>query len=183
LYTIASSEKCNAHLSFVSKEKALEIATELTLFLAITKKDTLEFAVEKCTELGAKKFVFVLSERSEKKGISLERLEKKAKEASEQSGRGDIPELFGPIKLEHVKDFLVEEEELFFGDTETQEVTNSYGENKKKAVFVGPEGGFTEKERDFLKNLGVKGVSLGKTTLRAETAAIVATTLLIVNGN
>ena len=73
---------------------------ELHIFQAIIKKDNFELVVEKCTEIGAVAFHPIISERSEKKDLNIERLKKIAIEASEQSGKVKIPEIFAPTDLE-----------------------------------------------------------------------------------
>ncbi len=162
----------------MSKEKKESVMPkkEITLFQALIKKDNFELIAEKCTEIGITNFVPVLCERSEKKNLNIERIEKILKEATEQSGRGNIPKIFSVLEFY----------DLPFGEMPIL-VADFGGENVKKinfpnkcGILIGPEGGFSDDERNFLKDLamqkegGVKIVSLGETVLRAETAAIVA---------
>src|ERR1035437_5325527 len=79
---------------------------EIWLCVAIIKKDNFEWIVEKATELGVSHIVPILSDRSEKKFLNIERLEKIIVEASEQSGRGDIPRIHPIVKLEESIEYI-----------------------------------------------------------------------------
>ena len=78
-------------LEITSRRKSILPSRTIGLIIALTKKDTLEFIVQKATELGVSDIYPVQAERSEKKSFNSARLEKIAIEAAEQSGRGDIP--------------------------------------------------------------------------------------------
>lgn len=75
---------------------------DVWLCMAIVKKDNFEWIVEKGTEIGVNHFVPVVAERSEKKDLNMERLIKIAREASEQSGRGTVPEIHPVMTLEDI---------------------------------------------------------------------------------
>jgi 16S rRNA (uracil1498-N3)-methyltransferase len=157
-------------------------AASVSLYLSLIKKGNFELAVEKCTEIGVTEIHPVSSERSEKKGINSERLLKIVKEASEQSGRVTLPTVFDLADLEKaVEQAVVEGRKcvVFHTDADmilsNQSLIKSEEKNTKVAVFVGPEGGWTEKEMNLFRENNFKIQSLGQNTLRAETAAIVAT--------
>lgn len=158
------------------RKEAVLPKKEITLFQALIKKDNFEMIAEKCTEIGVTNFVPVLCERSEKKNLNLERVEKILKEASEQSGRGDIPKIFS---IQELYDLPFGEMPIFVADFDGENVKKINFPNKC-GILIGPEGGFSEEERSFLKDLSsqkvgdVKIFSLSETVLRAETAAIVA---------
>src|SRR3990167_5682399 len=82
-----------AELNVVSKKGSIMPEREITLYQSLIKKDKMEWVVEKATELGVSKIVPIISDRSEKKGFNLARAKKIAIEASEQCGRGDVPEI------------------------------------------------------------------------------------------
>ena len=166
----------------IPKEKRDSIMPkkDITLFQALIKKDNFEMIAEKCTEIGITDFVPVLCERSEKKNLNTERIEKILKEATEQSGRGKVPKIFPIMEL---YDLPFGEMPIFvadFGGEEIKKINFPKEKGQKCGILIGPEGGFSEEERKFLKDLsgqkegGVKIFSLGETALRAETAAIVA---------
>jgi 16S rRNA (uracil1498-N3)-methyltransferase len=155
---------------------------EIWLFASIIKKDHYEWILEKGTEIGVTHFVPVLSDRTEKKDINMERAYKIVKEASEQSGRGKLPQVFEPVSLEEalendVSKFLafdVSGENFSASDRDDLRVSE-----ESLGILVGPEGGWTEKELSFFKDKDIQIYSLGKNVLRAETAAIVIPALLL----
>ena len=152
---------------------------ELHIFQSIIKKDNFELIAQKCTEIGVSAFHPIISERSEKKDLNIERLNKIVTEASEQSGRGSVPEVFIPFKLEDsIKDFSGN---LFTLDFDGESLLSVKIKDKDKiGLLLGPEGGWSDKEREFLKEKGIKSVSLGNQVLRAETASIVASALILI---
>jgi len=170
-------------MDILSSEKVVEgVSKELYIFQSIIKKDNFELIAQKCTEIGVSAFHPIISERSEKKDLNIERINKIVTEASEQSGRGSVPEVFSPTSLEDsIKDFSGE---LFTLDFDGEKFLDSrlHGNDKGKiGILIGPEGGWSDKEREFLKEKGIKSVSLGKQVLRAETASIVASALILIS--
>lgn len=147
---------------------------EVWLFLSLIKNDHVELVVEKVTELGVAKITPVISGRTIKKSVRRERLQAIAREAAEQCGRGTVPEICEPLPLKEAfsisKDCVVR---LFcdMGGVEVQSVTGL--NNKSIALFIGPEGGWTDEERQLAKDENCTAISLGQSVLRAETAAMV----------
>jgi len=154
-------------------------ARKVCLYQAIIKKDKFEWIVEKATELGVTDIIPVLAERSEKKSLNKERLQKIAIEASEQSGRGDVPvvhEISSPkLTVEIISDFIGEKIALHLEglSLEVARVTFTH-KAQPLAIFIGPEGGWSPTEIDMFHTLKVPIYSLGKQILRSETAAVVA---------
>ena len=152
---------------------------ETTLYCAVLKKENFELVVQKATELGVKKIVPIITERTVKLGLRFDRLAKIAREASEQSGRGVVPTISEPVEFSSAVANLPVGTKTVILEENGQEFSASiFSEAKSRAIFVGPEGGWTEAEIDQAK---AKGLSLAKVcnfTLRAETAAIVASFLL-----
>ncbi|MDP3057359.1 MAG: RsmE family RNA methyltransferase [bacterium] len=152
------------------------------LYCSILKRENFEWVVQKATECGIKEIVPLVSARTVKLGFKKERLEKIIKEAAEQSGRGILPILYEPQKFdEALKSAEQNDLNLFFEmnypllDREELKV----GKNKKIGIFIGPEGGWSGEELKLVKdeiekNDKFKTAGLGKLTLRAETAAVVA---------
>lgn len=174
----------SAVLEVVSKRKSIMPKNNINLFQSIIKKDKMEWIVEKATELGVTKIIPIVSERSEKKNLNQERMFKIAMEASEQCGRGDVPQIEDGQKLSDVS-FDQESEIIVFDPSGTtspppsspalpaRQVAKERGESPI-SIFIGPEGGWSEKELDFFKQKNAQIYSLGDLILRAETAAIVA---------
>lgn len=175
---IVSLDKNKGILKVVEKIKNENIPKkEIHLFQSIIKKDKFEWVIEKGTELGVSYFHPIISERSEKKNINFERARKIIKEASEQSGRGSLP------TLKELVDFKESLNNNFpsvafhpIGDKFNK---NDFEKEKVIGVFIGPEGGWSDRELEVFKEKGVKILSLGTQILRAETAAIAVSSLLL----
>ncbi|MGM0844187.1 MAG: 16S rRNA (uracil(1498)-N(3))-methyltransferase [Bacillota bacterium] len=162
-----------------------EMPVEITIASGLPKGDKLELIIQKGTELGAMEFVPFTADRSivkwdEKKAKKkVERWEKIAKEAAEQSHRQRVPKVQSPVSLKELLSLAAEYEYkivAFEEDAKTGEQSNLAGVLKDAkpgdrilAVF-GPEGGLTEKEVDALKQNGFLSCGLGPRIMRAETA-------------
>lgn len=142
----------------------------VNLFLATIRKERFEWAVEKATELGVASITPIITERSEHIHLNIERLKKIAVEASEQCGRGNVPRINEAINLQDMNF----EGEILVADFGGENLKSFKLTANSYQLFVGPEGGWIDSEREFFKNHNSKFISLGETTLRAETAAIVA---------
>lgn len=184
-----------AVLKIVDKQKfATEPKTRVTLYQGVPKGQKMELIIQKTVELGIDTITPVFMERTVvedhgKFDKKIERWQKISDEAVKQCKRGMIPEITGKLTykemLNELKNFdLVlipyEDEE----GTTIKDVLREYSEDRKfedtkVAVIIGPEGGFTEKEvKDAIDN-GAKSVTLGKTTLRTETAGIAALAMIM----
>jgi 16S rRNA (uracil1498-N3)-methyltransferase len=153
----------------------------LTLLLAIFKFDRMEWAIEKCTELGVKRIVPVIARRTDAhlasaSGKRVERWRRLAMQASEQSRRSQPPEITEPIKLREaistpgtLRIVLSEsEKQIRLSDLVGDQVAG------EMLLAIGPEGGWTDDELQLFQREGWTSASLGSTILRAETAAIAA---------
>lgn len=159
-------------------ESSNQIACRVSLYCAILKRENFELAVQKATELGVTEIIPVITERTIKLGLKMDRLRKIAKEASEQSGRSLVPIIFEP---QTYKSALV--------DSQRHEATiilDPEGASRIKAlpvssvgVFVGPEGGWTEAELIMAIEMGFNVMNLGTLILRGETAAMIAVDRLV----
>lgn len=150
---------------------------KISLFLAHIRKEHFEWALEKCTELGVSHIVPIETERTERSSVKKDRAQKIIQEAAEQCGRGDIPTFGDPKTL---KEVLETQDTIFVCDITGSLVhklpTNDY---PLLTILIGPEGGWSPKELALFEKHKVKKVKLGETTLRAETAAVVAVASLI----
>lgn len=154
----------------------------ITLYMAIIKNSNFDLVVEKATELGVSKIVPIQTSRTVKSGLNFERLRKLAIEASEQSGRIDIPEISEIMDFDNALSDakqLIENKSGFFGHISDEKSDFLSSELKKDvAIFIGPEGGWTDEEIVKFEQEGVLPLSLGQFVLRAETAAIVGVSML-----
>ncbi|MBE7037935.1 MAG: 16S rRNA (uracil(1498)-N(3))-methyltransferase [Ruminococcaceae bacterium] len=167
------------------KDNFSEPPIDVTIYQSLPKSDKMELIIQKCVEIGVKKFVPVASKRSvvklnddKKKIIRWQRI---ADEAAKQCGRG--------IKVE-VNDVLSFKEAIKSVDDDTLKLIPYENEkelsiktvlkeskHKKIAVFIGPEGGFSDEEIDFALANGFSAVTLGPRILRCETAPIAVATV------
>jgi len=159
---------------------------EITLLLAIFKFDRMEWAIEKCTELGVSRIVPVIARRTDSHlaAASLKRADRWqriVRQASEQSRRAAPPEVAPPTKLSDLAD-RSDALRIVLAESERQtllhDVLNTEAAYQRVILAIGPEGGWTEGELKFFQDAGWVSVSLGSTILRAETAAIAATAVV-----
>lgn len=176
-----------------ASRKQVEIRCERTLaevlpppdvdyVFALLKHARLDYMVQKATELGARRLIPVMTRRTVAGRLNLERMRANAIEAAEQCNLVFVPEVLEPRPLERVVQAWEPGRTLIFCD-ETLAGTNPLqsldGLRQPAAVLVGPEGGFTPEERHMLLGLKfVRPISLGPRIMRADTAAIVALTLV-----
>ena len=171
----------------LEEEVSTAAISNVTLLLAIFKFDRMEWAIEKCTELGVSRIVPVIARRTDPHLATAaakraERWRRISLEASEQSRRAAPPEIAEPIKL---KDAISSVGVLRIVLAESEQGTHLPDALASRAVdgeillAIGPEGGWTDDELYLFQQSGWIPVSLGSTILRAETAAIAATAITI----
>ncbi len=175
--------------------EALKPAADVTLALAIFKFDRMEWAIEKCTEIGVARIIPIVARRT---GAHLaaaalkrsERWQRIALQATEQSRRSAPPEIATPVKLKDLGSAGAPVNQSQTGTTNCHIVlAESEANTRLRDVLrpqlagvllaIGPEGGWTVEELKWFHNAGWIAASLGDTILRAETAAIVATALAV----
>ncbi len=174
------------HVIFRTLEKmpAPEPAPKLILLAAIFKFDHFEWMIEKATELGAGQIVPVEATRSER-GLEraaqkrLERWRRIALEASQQSRRTFLPEIEEPVAFDEALKFQATHRLVLDEDAEAPRlIAPAANAADSIAIFIGPEGGWTEEERAEFIASGWTRASLGPLILRAETAAIAALAII-----
>jgi len=159
-----------------------ENSKEIWLAFSPIKSNYFNFMMQKATELGVTKFIPIVFDRSVVRKINHNRLEKIIIEACEQSNRINVPVL---EKCQNLKNFLSKNNkkiELIFTDlnTENRKLEIKKITDKPICVIIGPEGDFSEKEREEILSFeGVNKIKINENILRSETAAISA--LSIVN--
>ncbi len=154
-----------------------EPVRRVILYCSILKRENFELVVQKATEVGVAEIVPIIAKRTVKLKLKEERLKKIIREAAEQSGRGIIPALRDIVDFRKALDNATQNDVNLFFDVSGQKFSDSDFKMRKDGrvgVWIGPEGGWDEKEIELAKKQNFKIVSLGKLTLRAETAAIVA---------
>ncbi len=183
------------------KSSDVESPADIILFQGLPKADKMEMIIQKCVELGVAEIVPVSCERcivkldDKKADAKVKRWQGIAEAAAKQSKRSVIPGITMPLSMKDAlkkasgMDIKIIPYELARGMEKTAEIfgrisglnTENKAENKSEnnterrpqiAVFIGPEGGFTEEEIKLAKECGVEPVSLGKRILRTETAGM-----------
>lgn len=162
-------------------------APDVTLLLAVFKFDRMEWAIEKCTELGISRVAPVVARRTDAHlaqaaAKRVERWRRLAMQASEQSRRASVPTVDDPVRLKR-EQLTFEGTRILLAETEQQstiaEALAHEGATGDVVLAVGPEGGWTMEEEQLFDELGWIRASLGTTILRAETAAIAATAVVL----
>ncbi|MBR6724993.1 MAG: 16S rRNA (uracil(1498)-N(3))-methyltransferase [Erysipelotrichaceae bacterium] len=156
-----------------------ELSCDITCILSLIKSDKLELCIQKLVELGVKRIVLYDARRSvmkikdEKK---LQRLSKIALEAAEQSHRNIVPQVLMPIGIKQMKDYMSEKNYICY---ESERNIADIPSSSSITYIIGPEGGFEDKEYEQICALGFESISLGKRILRAETAALYMTSVIV----
>ncbi len=172
-----------------------EPSARVTVLLGLARPERIELAIQKCTELGAIRFVPVISERVQGGATGapsakrLERWQRIAIEAAEQCGRATVPAVDSPLQLMDAVSQLLGEQALLCMWEERADgsvplrvalkeinsvnsVEGHEGGSLKLAALIGPPGGFSEHEAGAIQAAGARLVTLGPRVLRSETAAI-----------
>ena len=167
-----------------------EPPVDLTLYQSLLARDKFEHVLQKCTEVGVRRFVPVVTERSlvrNARAFNEDRLGRWVRiltEAAEQSGRGRVPELGSPVRFEQaLADPTASALRLMASPCVEGPSLRGLGLDsagaKAAALFIGPEGGFAPGEQQLARSAGWTPFSLGRRVLRTETAAVVASALVL----
>ena len=173
-----------------SEKNMAEPTVRATVYLAFTRGERMEWAIQKSVELGAYAICLFPAARAvvkyDEKGLSKKQIrwQKIAEEAAKQSGRGQIPQI---CAMSHYKVAMEKAANadlaLFFYENERKRklscVLGERSQYKTVSLVIGPEGGFTEDEVQVASELGLTSVSLGQRILRCETAPVAALAALL----
>ncbi len=157
-----------------AEREVRKFSKDITLYMSVIKKENFELVSEKATELGVSRIVPLCTERTLLKNLNPERIEKILMEASEQSGRGDVPVLCGSTNLQDALEKESKEERKIIICDMDGVSAKDFDFGSTLSIFIGPEGGWSEKEKEIFEKYNTQTISLGSLTLRAETAAIAA---------
>ena len=161
-----------------------ESSLRSTLILSTIKSDKMDFAIQKAVELGVTVIQPMLSQRSVIK-IKADRLQKKMQHwqaiivgACEQSGRTQMPNLEAPLSLEACLKAYKDDFCIGMLPTSNKKFSDlkPLGPEQSVALFIGPEGGFTDGEEELMQDYEIRTVNFGSRILRAETAVIAGLT-------
>jgi 16S rRNA (uracil1498-N3)-methyltransferase len=186
----------------LGEEEAVPSVPQVALALAIFKFDRMEWAIEKCTEIGVASIIPVVARRTDARLASAakkrhERWQRIALQAAEQSRRMAPPEIAAPVKLRDLNRARIRSRAGIWSATKPEDdhsicrivLAESEGKrrlrdalirgSKETILAIGPEGGWSEDELQWFREAGWSMASLGPTILRTETAAIVAAALVL----
>ena len=166
-------------LDVVSQTRPQDPLPDLHYLFAPLKVGRLDYIVQKAVEMGAGLLQPVMTQHVQGKITSLERLQANVVEAAEQCGVLAVPEVATPVKLKDLLERWPADRRILFCD-ESDAGSNPLPilqgiHERKLALLIGPEGGFSEEERHLLRSLSfVTAIPLGPRILRADTAAVAA---------
>ncbi len=177
--TIKFAGKKKLFLACETQERAQTPLPDLVFLFAPLKVGRLDYLVQKAVEMGAGVIQPVITEFTQNRRVSIEKLQANALEAAEQCGILAVPQVAEAVKLEALLAGWDRSRRLIFCDEdhETQNPLGALGAvtERRLALLVGPEGGFSDQERALLHALSfVTAIPLGPRILRADTAAVAA---------
>tara|TARA_R100001143_G_C3361367_1_gene137096 strand:- start:32772 stop:33467 length:696 start_codon:yes stop_codon:yes gene_type:complete len=174
LCEIRDIQKTDVNLSILDKKSEIRSTPFTTLCIGnIKKRDRLEFAAEKATELGVDRLIIFRGDHSQKDKIRKDRIQSTVLSAMKQSVRFFLPDIIFEDSLKKVLEYHKEGDLLLMADETTDSILDNHRSEYPVFMIVGPEGGFSKNERELLKNYNAHRLSLGNKRLRTETAAII----------
>jgi len=182
LYEIIELSAKEAHLQFITEYKRQLPKKDVYLFWSLLKKDKNDWVLQKCTELGVSHFVPLIADRSEKTGFNSERALKIVIEAAEQCGRSDIPAIRDAMHVQKAVDQYKDKVTIYICEQSDEALDFKLSTLDSKiplGVLIGPEGGWSDPEKAMFTDLDVNHINLHDFTLRAETAAVTASSILL----
>lgn len=179
LAEVAETGKRGGELHVVQNSRPLQMPPDLWLIFAPIKKTRTDFIVEKATEMGAARILPVQTEFTNSGRVQRDRLQAHAVEAAEQCGGTYVPEVAEMARFDRLLAQWDETRQIMFCDEGQVGCTpNLPALAGPWAILIGPEGGFSDRERTKLHGLSyTHAVSLGPRILRADTAAVAAMTV------
>ena len=156
-----------------------ELDTDITCIMSLIRSDKFELTIQKLVELGVTRIVPFNASRSVMKIKDLkkiDRFQKIAMEAAEQSHRNIVPKICNPININQLDEYLSDNNYICY---ESEDNIADIKIDGSISFIIGPEGGFEDKEYEKICDLGFRSISLGKRILRAETAAIYMSSVIV----
>ncbi len=158
-----------------------EAGLHVVLYCAVLKKENFDLVVQKATEVGVYEIIPVVSNRTVKLNVNGERLQKIAREAAEQSGRGIVPKIHEPMDFKQALEHARPNNANYFFELGAPLFDKGILRMKdmhRVGLFIGTEGGWDPSEVEAAKLNYFHMASLGPLTFRAETAAIIGSYLI-----
>ncbi|MBR6514804.1 MAG: 16S rRNA (uracil(1498)-N(3))-methyltransferase [Clostridia bacterium] len=176
-----------------SQPSDTELKQRIYLFQGLPKSDKMELIIQKAVELGVYEIIPTVTARcivkidEKKEGKKLARWQQISESAAKQSGRGIIPEIKAPMSLKQALEYAKVTECILIpyekaeGMDAARKLLTEISNKGSVAVFIGPEGGFEEKEIALAGENGAHPITLGKRILRTETAGLCILSVLMMN--
>ncbi len=171
LYKITEITKNEVHLEYMTDYQRRLPSKNVYLFWSLLKKDKNDWVLQKGTELGVSHFVPLLADRSEKTGFNIERAKKIVIEAAEQCERSDIPAIRDAMHVAKAIEQYKDKATLYICEQGSE---STHIDSENIGVLIGPEGGWSDAEKQLFADQNISHLPLHDFTLRAETAAISA---------
>lgn len=179
LCLLTMADPRGAMVEIIKREKvANHWPVRIELAVAPSKNiDRMEWFVEKAVEIGVNRIMMIKCQRSERKSVNIERLQKIAVSAMNQSLKTVLPEI---VEMTDIKDLMMTrfEGQKFFGycsdEVYRKEFIHEYRKDSDVLIMIGPEGDFSQDEVEYAIENGFMPVTFGKSRLRTETAALFA---------
>ena len=179
---VISINRDNIVLKVIDNNKKMKKSQDVWLVFSPIKQYRMNIAIQKATELGVSKIIPCITDFSNVRRINIKNLRDNAIESSEQSERLDIPDISQTTDLNSLLSSWPEERKLIYCDEKIEkgklmidELISCKNNVNSWAVLIGPEGGFSDKEKELISGCkSVLSVSLGNTVLRSDTAITVS---------
>jgi 16S rRNA (uracil1498-N3)-methyltransferase len=173
----------NKTVSICSTSQCEPPRIKVHLYVSPPRKQKMDLLLSQCTEAGVWKIHPMFTKNSvalPQKEATIERWRSKLIEACKQSHNPFVPQIYPPVTFSKAVENIGESSfPAFFGSTDFNKYNKIPSPNQSElAWFVGPEGGFTQKETELMVNAGFFGISIGRWVMRVETAAVTGTALL-----
>ena len=176
---ITQISKGIVEFNVIKKLRQQDITKEIWLAFSPIKSNYFNFMIQKATELGVTRFIPIIFDRTIVRKINKERLEKVIIEAAEQSNRIQVPNIEDSQNLNNFLD--KNDVDLIFTDLNStnNKVDLKKLSNKPTCIVVGPEGDFSESEREeILSYKSIQAIKINENILRSETAVISAISII-----
>ena len=177
LYCITEIEPVAFRLQKVTDLSPKNPDRKVILAWSLLKKDKNELVLQKCTELGVSHFLPMITDRTEKTGFDKDRAHKIVVESVEQSGRHMIPLINEPQSIKDVIGQYHEHTLICVADMAGEPYDDDG--SHEVVVLIGPEGGWSDKEREYFAEKSIPHICISDFILRAETACLSAVSLLV----
>ena len=180
---ISELNKKTCSVNVVNSQNVENPNPDISLAISFTKNNNrMEWLLEKITEIGVRNIYPIITKRSERKEIKLERFQKKMISAMLQSQQYFLPILHKELAFSNLLNLDFDTKLIAHCDTNLQRepliMDSKLKTNNSKLIIIGPEGDFTTEEIQQALQQNFKSITLGKNRLRTETAGLVAVTLL-----